>query len=182
MCIRGSHSGDLSDSARRVRAILDQGGLRQATIFVSGDLDETRLQQLLADGAPIDGFGVGTRLDASTDAPILELVYKLQEYAGRPRRKRSQGQATWPGRQHVSRTLATDGAFAGDCLGLEADSRPGEPLLRPVMIDGRRLSPPEPLTAVRDRVRQQLAALPPALRANQTAPAYPVHILSLIHI
>ncbi|MBL8259083.1 MAG: nicotinate phosphoribosyltransferase [Candidatus Competibacteraceae bacterium] len=178
IAIRGVRidSGDLSEAARRVRAILDRGGLRQATIFVSGDLDETRLQQLLADGAPIDGFGVGTRLDASTDAPILELVYKLQEYAGRPRRKRSQGKATWPGRKQVYRTLAAGGAFAGDYLGLDADSQPGEPLLRPVMIDGRRLSPPEPLTAVRDRVRQQLAALPPALRANRTAPAYPVHI------
>lgn len=169
-------SGDLAEHARRVRRILDDGGLNRLTIFASGDLDEHRLQKLLADGAPIDGFGVGTRLDASTDAPTLELVYKLQEYAGQARRKRSEGKATWPGRKQVYRRTDADGLFAEDCLGLEAAPRPGEPLLRPVMLDGRRLSPPESLAAVRERVRAQLAALPPALRANRTAPAYPVHI------
>ena len=169
-------SGDLAEHARRVRRILDDGGLNRLTIFASGDLDEHRLQKLLADGAPIDGFGVGTRLDASTDAPTLELVYKLQEYAGQARRKRSEGKATWPGRKQVYRRTDADGLFAEDCLGLEAAPRPGEPLLRPVMLEGRRLSPPESLAAVRERVRAQLAALPPALRANRTAPAYPVHI------
>lgn len=169
-------SGDLAEHARRVRRILDDGGLNRLTIFASGDLDEHRLQKLLADGAPIDGFGVGTRLDASTDAPTLELVYKLQEYAGQPRRKRSEGKATWPGRKQVYRRTDAGGLFAEDCLGLEAAPRPGEPLLRPVMLEGRRLSPPESLAAVRERVRAQLAALPPALRANRTAPAYPVHI------
>ena len=169
-------SGDLAEHARRVRRILDDGGLNRLTIFASGDLDEHRLQKLLADGAPIDGFGVGTRLDTSTDAPTLELVYKLQEYAGQPRRKRSEGKATWPGRKQVYRRTDAGGLFAEDCLGLEAAPRPGEPLLRPVMLEGRRLSPPESLAAVRERVRAQLAALPPALRANRTAPAYPVHI------
>lgn len=169
-------SGDLAEHARRVRRILDDGGLNRLTIFASGDLDEHRLQKLLADGAPIDGFGVGTRLDASTDAPTLELVYKLQEYAGQARRKRSEGKATWPGRKQVYRRTDAGGLFAEDCLGLEAAPRPGEPLLRPVMLEGRRLSPPESLAAVRERVRAQLAALPPALRANRTAPAYPVHI------
>jgi len=91
--------------------------LDRITIFASGDLDEYRLQSLLAEGAPIDGFGIGTRLDASTDAPTLELVYKLQEYAGRPRRKRSEGKATWPGRKQVYRRLTTDGTFAEDYLG-----------------------------------------------------------------
>jgi len=169
-------SGDLSEAARRVRRTLDEGGLDQATIFASGDLDETRLRQLLADGAPIDGFGVGTRLAASTDAPILELVYKLQEYAGKPRRKRSQGKATWPGRKQVYRTFDADGAFAGDYLSLEDHPQPGEPLLRPVMKGGRRLSARESLNTARDRIRAQLAALPPALSANQIALAYPVHI------
>lgn len=169
-------SGDLAEHARQVRRILDEGGLHQVTIFGSGDLDEHRLRELLASGAPIDGFGIGTRLDISTDAPTLELVYKLQEYAGKPRRKRSEGKATWPGRKQVYRQTEVDGTFAEDCLGLEAFPHPGEPLLRPVMLDGKRLSPPESLDTVRDRTRAQLAALPAALRANQTAPAYPVSI------
>ena len=169
-------SGDLAEHARRVRRILDEGGLNRITVFASGDLDEYRLHGLMADGAPIDGFGVGTRLNASTDAPILELVYKLQEYAGQPRRKRSEGKATWPGRKQVYRRTGANGILAEDCLGLEAFPHSGEPLLRPVMLGGTRLAPPESLDAVRERVRAQLAALPPALRANRTAPAYPVNI------
>lgn len=168
-------SGDLAEHARQVRRILDEGGLPRVTLLGSGDLDEHRLRDLLADGAPFDGFGIGTRLDASTDAPTLDLVYKLQEYAGKPRRKRSEGKATWPGRKQVYRQTAAAGIFAGDCLGLEAHPQPGTPLLQPVMRDGRRLAPPEPLAVIRERVRAQLAALPPALRANRAEP-YPVSV------
>ncbi len=168
-------SGDLGTHARRVRDILDQGGLRQVTVFGSGDLDEYRIGELLAGGAPFDGFGIGTRLDVSTDAPTLDMVYKLQEYAGKPRRKRSEGKATWPGRKQVYRRTAA-GAFTDDCLSLEAHPQPGEPLLIQVMANGRRLQAPEPLAVIRDRVRAQLAALPPALRANQSTPIYPVHV------
>ncbi len=169
-------SGDLAEHARKVRRILDAGDLRQVTILGSGDIDEYRIRTLLADGAPFDGFGVGTRLDASTDAPTLDMVYKLQEYAGQPRRKHSEGKATWPGRKQVYRRVAADGTFAGDCLGLEQAPQPGEPLLIPVMEQGRRLQAPEPLSAIRDRVRTQLAALPTALRADETSLPYRVDI------
>ncbi len=178
IAIRGVRidSGDLAEHARRVRRILDDGGLRQVTLLGSGDLDEHRIRELLADGVPFDGFGVGTRLDASTDAPTLDMVYKLQEYAGQPRRKRSEGKATWPGRKQIYRRTAADGTFVGDGLGLEQYPQPGEPLLIPVMEQGRRLQAPEPLNAIRDRVRAQLAALPVTLRANETTPPYPVDI------
>jgi nicotinate phosphoribosyltransferase len=178
VAIRGVRidSGDLAEHARRVRRILDEGGLTHVTILGSGDLDEHRIRDLLAGGAPFDGFGVGTRLDASTDAPTLDMVYKLQEYAGQPRRKRSEGKATWPGRKQVYRRVAADGIFVGDCLGLEQYPQPGEPMLIPVMEQGRRLQAPEPLDAIRDRVRAQLAALPAALHANETASPYPVDI------
>ena len=169
-------SGDLAEHARKVRRILDAGDLRQVTILGSGDIDEYRIRALLADGAPFDGFGVGTRLDASTDAPTLDMVYKLQEYAGQPRRKHSEGKATWPGRKQVYRRMAADGTFASDCLGLEQAPQPGEPLLIPVMEQGRRLQAPEPLSAIRDRVRTQLAALPAALRADETTLPYWVDI------
>ncbi|MFO1422767.1 MAG: nicotinate phosphoribosyltransferase [Candidatus Competibacteraceae bacterium] len=177
IAIRGVRidSGDLAEHARRVRRILDDGGLRQVTILGSGDLDEHRIRELLADGAPFDGFGVGTRLDASTDEPTLDMVYKLQEYAGQPRRKRSEGKATWPGRKQVYRRMA-EGTFVGDCLGLEQHPRLGEPLLIPVMEQGRRLQAPEPASAIRERVRAQLAALPAALRAGEIAPPYPVEV------
>ncbi len=87
-----------------MRRILDAGGLEHVIIFASGDLDEYALRDMLAAGAPVDGFGVGTRLDTSSDMPYLDCAYKLQEYAGRARRKRSEGKATWPGRKQVYRT------------------------------------------------------------------------------
>jgi nicotinate phosphoribosyltransferase len=169
-------SGDLAEHARQVRRILDEGGLPEVTIFASGDLDEYRLKELLQSGAPIDGFGIGTRLDSSADAPTLDCVYKLQEYAGKPRRKKSQGKATWPGRKQIYRRLQDDGTMREDCLGLEDQPQAGEPLLKPVMRDGRRLQPAVSLDNVRDRVKSQLAALPAALRANETSPPYPVTI------
>ena len=90
-------SGDLGLHARKVRAILDEAGLREVRIFASGNLDEYILRDLIEGNAPIDAFGVGTRIDTSCDAPYLDCAYKLQEYAGRPRRKRSEGKTTWPG-------------------------------------------------------------------------------------
>ena len=108
-------SGDLADHARRVRHVLDQGGLSDVTIFASGNLDEYRLRELGSAGAPIDGYGIGSRLDVSADSPYLDCVYKLQEYARQPRRKRSEGKATWPGRKQVFRSYH-DGLMAGDVV------------------------------------------------------------------
>jgi nicotinate phosphoribosyltransferase len=164
-------SGDLAGHARRVRRILDDGGLGDVRIFASGSLDETRVRDLLAAGAPIDGFGIGSRLDTSADAPYLDCAYKLQEYAGRARRKRSEGKATWPGRKQVWRSLDAAGRFAGDVLGLESEPAQGEALLVPVMRGGRRVGPAEGLSAVRERTVGQLARLPERLRGlGQAAP------------
>ena len=122
-------SGDLAAHARAVRAILDRGGLRDATIFSSGNLDEWKVKQLLAACAPIDGFGIGTALDTSSDAPFLDCAYKLQEYAGTARRKHSEGKATWPGRKQVYRHVTADGTFDHDVVALEDDAQRGTPLL-----------------------------------------------------
>ncbi|HZW52095.1 MAG TPA: nicotinate phosphoribosyltransferase, partial [Rudaea sp.] len=135
-------SGDLGYLAHQVRRILDDGGLQATTIFASGDLDEYRLRELLVRGAPIDGFGIGTKLDTSADAPFIDCAYKLEEYAGRPRRKRSIGKATWPGRKQVWRRYDESGRMAGDVVSLEHDKQPGEPLLQPAMRGGRRLAQP----------------------------------------
>ena len=125
--------------ARSAR-ILDAGGLHDATIFVSGSLDEYRARDLLAAGAPIDGFGIGSRLDTSADAPYLDCAYKLQEYAGLARRKRSEGKATWPGRKQAYRRYDGDwGCMREDIVTLEDDPQEGEPLIRPVMRGGRRI-------------------------------------------
>ena len=167
-------SGDLGDHARRVRRILDDGGLREAQIFVSGNLDERRIAGLVADGAPIDGFGVGTRMNTSADTPYLECAYKLQDYAGLPRRKRSEGKATWPGRKQVYRRFGADGRMAGDTVTVFDDVQPGEPLLQPVLRGGRRLGEASPLAELRAATAQRMAQLPDALRQLEPAPPYPV--------
>lgn len=166
-------SGDLAAHARAVRAILDAGGLRETTIFSSGNLDEYRVRDLLAAGAAIDGFGIGTSLDTSSDAPFLDAVYKLQEYAGVARRKRSEGKATWPGRKQVFRQLAADGTIDHDVLTVLGDPQPGTPLLRPVMRNGRRVAEPEAVAAIRARATEELARLPAPLRTLATAPQPP---------
>ncbi len=168
-------SGDLAAHARRVRRILDEGGLAAVTIFASGDLDEYRLTELMETETPIDGFGIGSRLDTSDDVPHLSCVYKLQEYANIPRRKRSEGKATWPGRKQVFRSF--DGnTMTGDVIGLENEDTSGTPLLELVMDHGRRQEPREPLEAIRGRTAANLAQLPTPLRSLDTAASYPVEI------
>lgn len=169
-------SGDLAEHARRVRRILDEGDLRDCTIFASGGLDEHALRELVRAGAPIDGFGIGTRLDTAADAPYLDCAYKLEEYAGRPRRKRSEGKATWPGKKQVYRSYAPNGAMRGDVVRLASEPASGEPLLVPVMRGGRRVHPAERLEVIRRRAARSLAALPAHLRALSVEPAYPVRI------
>ncbi|KAI5916409.1 nicotinate phosphoribosyltransferase [Thauera sp. 2A1] len=175
-------SGDLAEHARRVRTILDAGGLPSVRIFASGNLDEYRITALLAAGAPIDGFGVGTQLTTSADAPALDSAYKLQAYAGQARRKRSEGKATWPGAKQVWRSVDGEGRLAGDVVSLADEPSPDgnwEPLLHPVMRRGRRLVPPEPLAALRTHAASELARLPAALRDLGPAAAerpYPVAI------
>jgi len=164
-------SGDLAAHARAVRAILDRGGLREATIFSSGNLDELKVRQLLASGAPIDGFGIGTSLDTSSDAPFLDCAYKLQEYAGTPRRKHSEGKATWPGRKQVYRHFAADGSFDHDVVALEGDPQRGTPLLVPVMCAGKRIDPVDSLGIARARAAAEMAHLPPQLRLLEPSPA-----------
>jgi nicotinate phosphoribosyltransferase len=170
-------SGDLGEHARRVRAILDEGGLGEVRIFASGNLDEYVIRDLLAGGAPIDGFGVGTRMNTSADCPYLDCAYKLQEYAGEARRKRSEGKATWPGRKQVWRRRDINGRFAGDLLTTAGDDvASGDGLLHPVMRAGHRLAPSPPLAALREHAASQLASLPERLRELDDAEPYLVRI------
>ncbi len=169
-------SGDLVTLSKCVRGILDAGGLGHVTIFASGGLDERDIARLVASGAPIDGFGVGTCLATSSDVPALDCAYKLQVYAGIPRRKKSTGKATWPGAKQVFRRYEPDGRMAGDVVSLEGDRQQGEPLLQPVMRGGQRLGPRETLATCRDRAARNLARLPEALRSLEPTAPYPVEI------
>jgi nicotinate phosphoribosyltransferase len=169
-------SGDLADHAFKVRAILDGAGLKEVKIFASSGLDEFALHELLSvRHAPIDGFGIGSAMDTSQDLPSLDCAYKLQEYAGRARRKRSEGKATWPGRKQVWRRHHV-GVMVEDVLALEGEAVDGEPLLRPVMRQGRRLPGQPTLQQSRERCGQQLASLPAVLRELAPAAPYPVRV------
>ena len=167
-------SGDLTEMAHMVRKILDAGGLKDVQILVSGGLDEYRLGDLIASGAPIDGFGVGTSLNVSADSPYLDYVYKLQEYDGKPKRKRSAGKSTWPGRKQIYRERNADGTIRHDTLTIEGDVQPGTPLLEPVMRNGKRLKPSPSLQDVRAHVAQELASLPHNLRRLEQVQPYDV--------
>jgi nicotinate phosphoribosyltransferase len=169
-------SGDLVVLSKGVRQILDAGGLEEVTIFASGGLDEYEIARLLAAGAPIAGFGVGTSLTTSSDRPALDCAYKLQEYAGVARRKYSSGKATWPGRKQVWRRFGADGRMAGDVISLADDRQEGEPLLTPAMRDGRRIGPAQTLAQGRERVARELERLPTPLRELDRAAPYPVAV------
>jgi nicotinate phosphoribosyltransferase len=167
-------SGDLAADARFVRAHLDAAGLPEVRIFASGNLDEHALLRLHGSGAPIDGYGVGTRLVTSAGAPCLDCAYKLQVYAGLPRHKRSPGKPTWPGAKQVWRRIDADGLLEADLVGLAREAGTGRTLLTPVMRGGHRLTPAEPFAVARGRAEAELALLPPALRGLFPAPPHPV--------
>jgi nicotinate phosphoribosyltransferase len=169
-------SGDLGDHAVKVRKILDEGGLSEVRIFASGGVDEDLLLDLKARGAPIDGYGIGTSLTTSSDAPALDCAYKLQEYAGIARRKRSEGKATWPGRKQVYRRYEDDGTMAGDVLTTADDAQRGEPLLVPAMRGGARCAAAPGLEAMRAHAADQLTRLPEPLRRLENDFAYPVEV------
>lgn len=130
-------SGDLGALAREARAVLDEAGLQRVQIVASGSLDEFRIVELLDGGAPIDGFGVGTRMGTVADQPYLDSAYKLAEYAGRPRMKLSSAKSNLPGRKQVYRMFEDDQA-AYDVIATHDEPHEGDPLLELVMQGGER--------------------------------------------
>lgn len=169
-------SGDLATMSKKVRAILDAGDLKDVIILVSGGINEDVLQTMMASKVPIDGYGIGVNLDASIDAPSLDCAYKLQEYAGEPRRKLSEGKVTWPGSKQVWRSHGPDGRMNGDTLSLENDSEPGETLIIPVMRDGKRIAAAPTLEQIREHATRELARLPEMLRRLEKSDDYPVFV------
>jgi nicotinate phosphoribosyltransferase len=165
-------SGDLAVLSKKARSALDEAGLPEVQIFASGGLDEHVIAALTAAGAPIDAYGVGTKVGVAEDAPALDSVYKLVAYDGRPVAKLSTAKRTLPGPKQVWRT----GRMAGDVIGLATEDGPrdGEPLLVEVMRDGKR-GGRETLQAAVERFATDLAVLPDQLRALTRGP-YPVTV------
>lgn len=170
-------SGDLGALARETRRILDATGLQQIGIFASSGLDEHAIAALLDAGAPIDGFGVGTGIGVSEDAPALDIAYKLAEYGGEARTKLSRNKPILPGRKQLFRQ-AKDAKAIGDVIALAGEQLEGRPLLRAVMRQG--IQTPEAvedLQSMRRRAAEELAALPAQVTSLEHAdPPYPVSI------
>ncbi|MCA9861338.1 MAG: nicotinate phosphoribosyltransferase, partial [Thermomicrobiales bacterium] len=175
-------SGDIHADSVHVRAVLDRAGLTGTKVLASNDLTEFRIAELLAGGAPLDGFGVGGNLDvglgtvaSGTVGGTLGAVYKLVWYEGEgdPARIKVAGdKSTWPGRKQVARI----GAFAEDIIQVEDEPLPADsaPLLHPVMVAGEQVVPVPDVMALREIAAAELAALPAPYRQLQAAPPYPV--------
>jgi nicotinate phosphoribosyltransferase len=173
-------SGDVAADSIWARNRLNRAGWQDVIIFASGDLDEDRISELLAEGALIDSFGVGTALVNSIDSPALGVIYKLVETEWaqevRPVAKFSPAKVTYPGKKQVFRKSHPSRRFAGDVIGLaEEDVPDSESLLVPVMSEGRRIEPRTDLAEAQKRCGDQVARLPdPLLRLTGGAASYPV--------
>jgi nicotinate phosphoribosyltransferase len=171
-------SGDLFDLSVKARRLADEAGFPNVQVFASGGLDEYEVDELLCAGAPIDGFGVGTKAGVSADAPLADCAYKLVEYDGRPVLKLSPRKQTLPGPKQVYRRRDAAGQCLGDVIASAGEPPPegAEPLLAPVMVGGERFGRPEPLAAARERFRREFAALPERHKALRSPERYGVQV------
>jgi nicotinate phosphoribosyltransferase len=173
-------SGDLVSLSKQVRDVLDAAGRRDVKIIASGDLNECKIRDLLAAGAPIDLFGVGTEMAVSRDEPTLAMVYKLVEQetdrgaAGCV--KLAEGKKSYPFAKQVFRRSGPDGIFRGDVVAREGEASEGEALLIPLLRQGRLIAALPTAEAIRTRCQQQIQRLPLELLALEPAPVYPVHV------
>ena len=170
-------SGDLASLSRESRSILDAAGLARVQIVASGGLDEDRIEELVRADAPIDGFGVGTGMGVSADAPALDIAYKLVSYGGEGRVKLSPGKELLPGPKQVRR-VEKAGRAVRDRLTRADEEGAGRPLLVPVMEDGLRVEAGRrTLQEAAERAAREIALLPDRLRA--LAPADPGYLVEI---
>ena len=174
-------SGDLAETSKKVRKILDDNGLKYVKIFASGDLDEFKIIQLLHEGAKIDAFGVGTKMGTSADRPYLDVIYKLCETMTAdgifsPIMKLSKDKNTLPGKKQVYRFKKADGSLKKDIISLTDERMEGEPLLVKVMEKGKLSIDLPSLEQIRAAASENLSKLPEKYTALTNAPTYPVEL------
>ncbi len=172
-------SGNLAETSKQVRKILDDHGLSYVKVFASGDLDEFKIEQLYNEGARIDAFGVGTKMGTSSDRPYLDVIYKLCETQNKdgtftPIMKLSKGKLTLPGRKQVYRLKNQDGVFKKDLIALADEDIDGEPLLLKVMEEGKLTYELPLLDQIRANAASNLSKLPEKYKALTNAAIYPV--------
>ena len=174
-------SGDLLGLSRDVRRVLNEAGLDYVRVLVSGGLDEFQVDELVQAGAPIDAFGVGTRMAVSGDAPWLDMAYKLVKYAGRPVLKLSTGKVSLADEKQVFRLRDDESRLKGDVIGLSDETPPesgAEPLLETFMENGEMLAPPPAIEELRERFRIEFAALDDRFKVVKNPAKYPVRLSS----
>ncbi len=170
-------SGDMVELSRGVRRILDEAGLTDVKIFASSGFDEHTLQRLIAAGACIDAFGVGTRMGVSADAPYLDMVYKMVRLGDRNVRKVSEGKITLAGEKQVFRSMDADGRFSGDVIGMRHETpEHARPLLTPAMENGRPMGPMPTLEQIRQHFADNFARLDERYKRLSNPDVYPVRV------
>ncbi len=170
-------SGDLVGLSEQVRRLFDDAGFKELKIFASGNLDEYRVAEAVAKGAAIDAFGVGTKIGVSADAPYLDMVYKMVQYADRPVCKLSAGKRTLAGRKQVFRLMDRHKRYKCDIIGLHDETIPqSTPLLGQVVKQGRVVVPTDDLPGCRRRFKAEFARLPAEYKALHEPARYSVEV------
>ena len=169
-------SGDLVALSKQVREILDKNGLRDVRIVTSGNLDEYALKRLYDSDAPIDSFGIGTMMVTSSDMPYLNCAYKLMEYNGIPRKKRSEGKETWPGQKQVYRYYDKARLMSHDIITFKDEEMDGKPLLKQYMKAGERVEKLPSIHEIREYLMEQIKELPDYLKELNKTKEYPAII------
>lgn len=150
-------SGDFVALSREVRSLLDHAGMQHVKIMLSGDLNEDRIADVLAAGAQVDSFGVGTELATSADAPSMGAIYKVVELESngvlRSTAKYSTEKASLPGAKQVFRYSDRDLVGRSDECACGAEA-----LQKPVMVKGEIVCN-QTLKQARERARKHLAAM-----------------------
>jgi nicotinate phosphoribosyltransferase len=174
-------SGDLVQTSKRVRTLLDQNGLEYVTIFASGDLDEFKIAELQEKDAKIDAYGVGTKMGTSTDYPYIDVIYKLSEVTNNkgkfsPIMKLSEGKITLPGRKQVYRFTNNKGQYVKDVIALETEQIDGEPMLSKVMENGKIIQRMPATEEIRKIAAKNLSNLPEKCQKLANAEVYSVDL------
>ena len=163
-------SGDVVELAKVARELLDSAGFKEAKIVVSGGLDEYRIDEILKAGAPVDAFGVGTKVGTSADSPYIDFVYKLVELDGKPVMKTSTGKKMYPGRKQVFRKEGSD------TVALSDEKLEGTPLIELVIKEGRVVKELPSPQEIRDYFLEEFSKFPEELKDIHTSFRYPVLI------
>jgi len=169
-------SGDLCDLSKKVRQILDEQGLHYVNIVASNDLNEYKIEELIRNGAKINGYGVGTEMITAKPVAAIPGVYKLVEDDGGAKIKLSPEKKTYPGKKQVYRVMGADGKCSHDILGLEYEGIAGTPLLEKVVKQGRRVTGKRSLDEIRQYALECISKLPDYLKEVRVTKHYEMKI------